>query len=234
LRYVTSVEADPGSYAVLRDADGNLILRSHEPGSYEVGLSDGTMKTVVVDEAKAPVDLSDADWRLVIDSYGPTFRDAEKLVDPETGIQTVDPSDTTVTRIDFGTRKLATWSDIQATPEQLAAMGVSNMNEVSGRGYYTTTFAWSGKDGADLSFAYQNDMVTAVTVNGTEIPVVDNVTDTADIGDYLKAGENSVTIELSTTLNNRAKVESDTMRSLRIKPYGLTKVTLVPYLDIAL
>ena len=93
------------------------------------------MKTVTVTTAKAPVDLSDTDWQLVIDSYGPTYKDAEKLVDPETGIQTVDPSDTTVTRVDFGARKLATWSNIQATSEQMAAMGVSNMNEVDRQNY---------------------------------------------------------------------------------------------------
>lgn len=233
-QYVTSVDADPGSYAILRGENGDLVFRSNEPGTYQVTFSDGSSETVTVADAKAPVDLTDVDWQLVIDSYGPTYKDAEKLVDPETGIQTVDPSDTAVIRVNFGTRKLATWSDIQATPEQLSAMGVSNMNEVSGKGFYTTTFSWEGKAGAELSFVYQNDMVTAVTVNGTEITAVDNATDTVDIGDYLTSGDNTITIELSTTLNNRAKVESDTMKTLQIKPYGLTQVVLHPYYDLEL
>jgi len=233
-RYVTSVDADPESYAVLRGENGDLVFRSNEPGTYQVTFSDGSAKTVTVADAKAPVDLTDANWQLAIDSYGPTYKDAEKLVDPETGIQTVDPSDTTIARVDFGTRKLATWSDIQATPQQLETMGVSNMNEVSGKGFYTTTISWDDEAGAYLSFVYLDDMVTALTVNGTEITAVNNVTDTVDIGDYLVPGDNAVTIELSTTLNNRAKVESDTMKSLRVKPYGLTRVVLNPYYDVEL
>jgi len=231
-RYVTSVDADPESYTVFREKNGGLVFRSNDPGTYQVTFSDGSTKTVTVEAAKASPDLTAAAWHLVIDSYGPTYKDAEKLVDPKTGIQTVDPSDTTVTRVDFGTLVLATWSDIKATPQQLETMGVSNMNEVSGKGYYTTTFSWDGNAGAELSFVYQNDMVTAVTVNGNEITAVDNVTDTVDLGDYLISGDNTITVELSTTLNNRAKVESDTMKSLQVKPYGLTKVTLNPYHDI--
>jgi hypothetical protein len=233
-RYVTSVDADPKSYAVLRGENGDVVFRSNEPGTYLVTFSDGSEKSVTVADAKESVDLTHADWQLAIDSYGPTYKDAENRVDPETGIQTVDPSDTTVTRVDFGTLKLATWSDIKATPQQLATMGVSKMNEVSGKGHYTTTFSWDGKAGAKLSFVYQDDMVTAVTVNGTEITAVDNATDTVDIGDYLVSGDNTITIELSTTLNNRAKVESDTMKTLQVKPYGLTQVVLNPYCDTVL
>jgi hypothetical protein len=233
-RFVTAVDASPQTYSVVRDDEGTPVLRAAAAGSYLVSFSDGSDQNVTAADDLAPLDLTGADWQLVIASYGPTWEDAEKLVDPETGIQTVDPSDTTITRVDFGTRKLATWSDIEATPAQLETMGVSNMNEVSGKGYYTTTFAWDAGTGATLSFAYQNDMVTAVTVNGAEITLVDNVTDAVDIGDYLAPGDNTITIELSTTLNNRAKVESDTMQSLRIRPYGLTEVTLTPYYDAVL
>jgi len=232
--YVTAVDASPERYSVVRDEQGGPVLRATAAGSYPVSFSDGSERTVTVADSGTPVDLTGADWQLVIDSYGPTYKDAEKLVDPETGIQTVDPSDTTITRVDFGTRKLLTWSDIEATPAQLETMGVSNMNEVSGKGYYTTSFPWNTGTGAMLEFAYQDDMVTAVTVNGTEITLVDNVTDSLDVGGYLVPGNNTITIELSTTLNNRAKLESDTMRSLRIKPYGLTEVSLVPYADTTL
>lgn len=113
-------------------------------------------------------------------------------------------------------------------------MGAADMKEVSGKGYYKTAFSRYGEAGAYLSFVYQNDMVTAVILNGTEITMVNNVTDTLDIGNYMISDENNITIELSTTLNNRAKAESDTMRSLSIKPYGLKKVPLNPYIDTRL
>jgi len=233
-KHVTDVAGDPSAFAIGRAEDGNLVLRSNAAGTYNVTLSDGTAARAIIDGSKAIIDLSNADWNLVIDSYGPAYKNASKLVDSKTGIQTVDPSESMVTRVDFGKQKLVSWSEIQATKGQLDAMGVSNMNEVSGKGYYTTTFSWDGASGADLSFVYQNDQVTAVTINKTTITTINNVTDTVPIGNYLASGINTLTIELSTTLNNRAKVESSTMGSLRINKYGLIAAKIIPYSQITI
>lgn len=228
-KWVTSVSGNPGASEIVRDAKGNLMLRTQTAGNYNVKLSDGSARDVKVGKSLETLDLANADWNLVIDSYGPQYKNARTMFDPKTGIQTVDPSESKITRVDFGSQKLITWSDIKATQDQLTKMGVSNMNEVSGKGYYTTTFNWDGTKGADLTFVYQNDMVTAVTVNGIEIKTINNVTDTVAIGHYLVPGSNTIRIELSTTLNNRAKVESSTMKSLRVNKYGLTSVKIIPY-----
>jgi len=241
--YVTSVDVDADAYAIERDADGNPELRSNTAGAYTVTLSDGGSETLTVDKTHPTLNLGDGQWRLVIDSYGPTYKNASGMVD-ERGIQTVDPSDTTVTRVDFGVQKLGNWADIAATPEQLATLGVESMGAVSGRGYYTTSFDMESGVGGYLSFAYGNDQVTAVTINGTEISAVDNISDKLDIGDYLKEGRNEITIELTTTLNKRARVESAVFSSSSgrgfggggmgggssvVDDYGLTGVTLIPY-----
>ena len=57
--------------------------------------------------------------------------------------------------------------------------------------------------------SYGNDQITGITINGQEIDVINNLTDTVDLGKYLIEGSNTLTIELTTTLNKRARVESD-------------------------
>ncbi len=201
--YVTSLDSE--DFEIVFDGDGEAALRSEKAGEYTVTMSAGEEKTVDIEEDASVLSLKDADWNLVIDSYGPTYKDASKMVD-ENGIQTVDPSDTTIVTEDMGTTALIRWEDLQASEEQLEEMGVESMEEVSGKGYYTTTFEWDGSK-AMLTFAYGNDQVTRVTVNGTEITVINPLTDTVDLGDLLTEGENTLEIELCTTLSARATVE---------------------------
>jgi hypothetical protein len=121
-------------------------------------------------------------------------------------------------------------------------MGVENMNNVSGRGYYTSTFNWDGTGGAYISLVYGNDQITGVTINGKEIRVINNITDTLDIGQYLFQGSNEIIIELTTTLNKRAKMESAILAAggklsfggTVVDDYGLKKVVLQPYFDTTL
>ena len=65
------------------DVDHNAVFRS-TAGSYQVSLSDGTTKDVTIDKSGEVLDLSDAKWNLTIDSYGPKYKDASSMVDPET------------------------------------------------------------------------------------------------------------------------------------------------------
>jgi len=236
--YATSVNADKADYDIVR-VEGNLMLRSAAAGDYVVTLSDGREKTVTIAENGKTADLSNDDIHLIIDSYGPSYPNASDMID-ERGIQTVDPSATTVITVDFGNMPLINWEALPATPEQLGKMGVTSMKDVSGKGHYTLTFDWDGAN-AYLMLAYGNDQVTGVTVNGTIVPAIDNMTDKIDLGGMLKAGENILEIELCSTLAGRAIIESDVLsdRGLNFggttyKDNGLSSAKLVAYEDASI
>jgi hypothetical protein len=119
---------------------------------------------------------------------------------------------------------------LPATSAQLSTLGATSMSQVSGVGYYANTFQlpadWTaGTDGAFLQFAHGNgDMVVAVTVNGHQIGQVNQVTNTVDIGAYLKAGANTVQVKVDTNLGNRV--------GRTAQSYGLTGVTFTPYTEV--
>ena len=234
--HVVSVNADRADYEIVRK-DGQLYLRTEKSGVYEVTMASGEVKTIEVSEASAALDLADAEWTLVIDSYGPTYKDAHTMYD-ELGIQTVDPSDTTITTVDFGTVTLGNWEDLAATEEQLAEMGVESIEDVSGKGYYTASFEWDGSD-AILSLSYGNDQITGITINGEEIYPINNMIDKVDLKGYLVEGENTIVIELTTTLSARANVEHKTLREgsglhfggVVFSNNGLNGLVLTPYMD---
>ena len=56
----------------------------------------------------------------------------------------------------YGAQPLGRWCDIQATEEQLNALGVGDMKYVSGAGEYTLAFTapknWADCDGAIIAF----------------------------------------------------------------------------------
>lgn len=202
------------------DGSGDLVLRATQPGSYAVSLSNGKTDTVDVASVPSAVDLS-AGWSLKLDSYGP---------DP--AADATDPEISAVTSITFPANALGNWASLPATSAQLSALGATSMSQVSGVGYYTNTFqlpaAWTaGTDGALLQLAHGNgDMVVAVTVNGNEISQVNQVTNTVDIGAYLKPGANTVQVKLDTNLGNRV---GKTAQS-----YGLNGVTFTPYTQVTI
>ena len=228
------VEAATGgeNYQVIREDDGSLSLRSAVAGTYTLTNSYGEKVCATVDTTKQTVDLADLDWHLVLDSYGPTYKNASEMVDDK-GIQTVDPSDTTITTHDFGSVKLMDWAKLEASQEILDKLGVSSMSQVSGKGRYMASFDWDGSD-ASLWIAYGNDQYTGLTVNGKEIEVLNNMTDVVDLADYLVEGENTITVEISTTLADRAYVENDAFRNPSTTVNGLLEAKLQPYTQVAL
>lgn len=225
--------ADNGeNYQLLREADGSVTLRSSVAGTYRLTNSYGERVSATVDTTKEVVDLTDLEWNLVIDSYGPKYDNASEMVD-ERGIQTVDPSETLITTHDFGTVTLKDWAELEASEDVLKKLGVRSMSEVSGKGYYTATFEWDGSDAA-LWISYGNDQYTGLTVNGKKIDALNNMTDVVDLGGYLVEGENTIVIELSTTLADRAYVENDAYNQGSTTVNGLLKAMLRPYTDVTL
>lgn len=195
-----------------------LSLRADKAGTYQVTFAHGRTRSVDVRSVPSAPDLSGG-WSLKLDSFGP---------DP--AADATNPEISAITTVQFPSNALGTWSNLPATSAQLSALGVSSMSQVSGRGYYTNTFSlpssWNRNDGAELSFAHGSDMITAVTVNGHTISQVNQITDTVDVGRYLRAGSNTVVVKLDSLFGNRV--------GRATQSYGLTGVTFTPYVDVPL
>jgi hypothetical protein len=197
-----------------------LALQATQPGSYTVSLSNGTTVPVTVSSVPAAADLSQG-WSLTLNSWGP---------DP--AADAANPEASTVTTTTFPANALGAWSSLPATSAQLTALGVTSMSQVSGTGNYSNTFqlpaTWKpGADGALLQLAHGNgDMITAVTVNGHTTAPVSQITNTTDIGSYLRPGTNTIQVKVDTNLGNRV--------ARATQSYGLTAVTLEPYATISI
>ena len=80
-----------------------------------------------------------------------------------------------------------------------------SLRHVSGRGFYSTTFTWPPKHGeADGAILDLGVLVNTarVWVNGDQVPPLDPTAASADIGEYLQNGENTVDVVVTTTLSN--------------------------------
>ena len=93
---------------------------------------------------------------------------------------------------------------------------IAQLRDVSGLASYTTHFdlpaTWSAAHGATLTLGEVFDSFT-VTVNGQAV-AIDQISAEADAGPYLKAGANTLTVRVATTLNNRlASLDPDVAQS---------------------
>ena len=104
--------------------------------------------------------------------------------------------ETKKTLIDAGKVDLVSWSDIPAVGR-----------EISGVGRYTGTFTlpqdWSADNAAVLTFGSALGATVKVAVNGRAAKPVDFDALRVDVSELLQPGENTVTVEIATTLNNR-------------------------------
>ncbi|MEQ6900452.1 glycosyl hydrolase [Nocardioides sp. YIM 152588] len=170
-----------------------IVHRAFEPGSYRVATTAGTRRFSV---SAVPSDVAlPTGWTLDLESWGP---------DPERN--DYDPTASAVVDVSFDDVDLATWEDLPATADQLAALGVESMGEVSGIGRYTTSFVlgqdWR-RSGAVLQMRHADDMLTEVVVNGTVVDDVDQLSDAIDLGGLLRPGRNTLTIQIDTSLSRR-------------------------------
>ena len=213
---------------------GTLVHRATTAGTYPVTLSDGRTETVTV-ASPPPVPSLAAGWDLSLESWGP---------DPAANI--TDPAVSLKTTVTFTAISLGDWAALPASPAQLSALGVTSMSQVSGIGTYATTFtlpaSWSAADGAYLRLAHHvaSDIVTGVTVNGRQLPAGNQFSDTFDLGPYLTAGRNTLTVRLDSTLNNRVIAAGGGGTGLGLggssgpQPYGLTGAELISYVSTPL
>ncbi len=179
--------------SLVKNADG-LCANVFSEGHSSVSFSDGSVKEFTADSV--PEDLPLPKWDLIVEDWneGPKQTIVEDrgkgIVTKEVYYETLKPT------IDAGTVDLKPWCE-------LPAIGP----DVSGVGYYSTSFAlpenFDDNCGAVLCIESTNGGTGAVYVNGQKTGGFDLDDRTVDITPWLKAGENKITVEVTTTLNNR-------------------------------
>lgn len=191
----------------------SIVIRTEKTGVYSTSLSDGRTVESKVDEVIAPIDLTDAHWHIKVEDWKPAHPYAT----------TVGPlaAETLKQFIALEMNRLKPWSQI------------AELKNVSGVGTYSTEFtlpeSWSSKDGARLSLGGVCDTFS-VRVNGIDV-AFDQLSNSADIGTYLKKGSNTIEVRVTTTLNNRlAALDEDVAERGVNQAYGLLgPVVLSPY-----
>ena len=193
--------------------DGAAAVKILESGSAAIEYADGT---VVEQDVSVPAPIGLTDWSLTIDSWGP-----DKTTDAV--------ADTAHAVIDLGEVKLDNWNDLTADAAQLENAGVTSLSEVAGVAVYETTVTLEHLDGAYLLLHHGDDMITGITVNGHPVADLAPTSDRYDLGGLLVEGENTISVELSTTLINRIRVEDPMFAGNPTGSYGLTSAEIVPY-----
>jgi hypothetical protein len=161
-----------------------LMITDDSAGTYKARLSNGKTVFAKIGDVPDVIDLTAATWKLEATDWQPT--------NPY-GTVGEDGTRTTKAPVSVTLGGLKSWPNI---PE---------LKDASGTGVYTTTVTlpatWDASHGATISLGQVTDTFT-LTVNG-HTTQVDQVSATADISPYLKAGANTVTVTVATTLNNR-------------------------------
>ncbi|MGW1623177.1 glycosyl hydrolase [Streptomyces sp. NPDC002172] len=187
-------------------ADGSLAVRAATAGTYVTTLSNGRTVTAQIPEVPAPVALDQ--WTLTVDDWRPG----------------ADATSTEVVGHTVALDALLPWSQI---PE---------LADVGGIGRYRTTVTlpenWTSSTGAVLRLGSVGD-TCRVTVNGTRVGPVDRLDPEVDLGGVLRAGTNTVEVEVATPLFNRLRVSNPGVFGTATRQaYGLVgPVRLVPYVQ---
>ena len=191
---VRPLSTPPEVYSTTASSDDGTLTMKAGNTTEPVLLTNGSAVSLPV--PPAPYNLSS--WNLTIESW--TQPD-----DPEADQTTSKKSNST-----HQLNELIPWNQIS-----------DDLRNVSGRGFYTTSFTWppsnttgadTGASGAMLDLhAIVN--TARVWVNGKQLPPLDPTAARADIGEYLQEGRNEVMIVVTTTLGNALIPFTDEVRS---------------------
>ncbi|MGL6198350.1 MAG: glycosyl hydrolase [Lachnospiraceae bacterium] len=206
------VELAPGEaliYAIEKDKERRHIEKSNvweffkdeeqiyakctETGTYKISLSDGVTTEFTV---SVPDNFHLDKWHLVVEDWN---EGDKKIIEENRGLGYVTKEvyyETQKTKLDAGEVTLKAWKDIpQIGPE------------VSGVALYTTNIVlpseWSDNNGAVLKIESLNGNTAAITVNGVKAAPIDINSRQVDISSLVCTGENTISVEVSSTLNNR-------------------------------
>jgi hypothetical protein len=214
----TYVTSSPSGVLSISASNQSISVKAGANGQpLSVKTSDGQTHAVAGSVAK-PFGLTN--WNLTVEHWDPPENFGDVAV-------TARKSNTT-----HNLPTLVTWNKIP------------DLENVSGRGYYTAKFQWpptqTAVDGAFIDVGRIFQTLT-LTVNGNRLPPLDPSEGRADIGPYLKTGENEVHIAIATTLINALRPVWYDMRFSATVPeppnrlppaqvYGLkSPVTITPY-----
>ena len=164
----------------------------------------------------AAIDLTGATWQLAAEDWKPA-----------NPLGTVGQAGSAITKdpVNVTLDGLKAWPDIPRARRRIGRRHLHDDGDDAG--------SWQPTSSAILSLGQVVDTVK-LTVNGTEVPI-DQISATADVGPYLKAGANTLVVRVATTLNNRLcdAVPSGRDRG-HIQNYGLVgPVMLTPYGEAA-
>jgi hypothetical protein len=179
-------------------AEGAAILAT-DSGRYTATLADGSKVTKQV-SVPADLDLTNSQWNLKLNSWTPG--DKKTLTEARDGYTTKEVYyDTKKTDINVGATPLIPWKDMKFTAQDPAS--------VSGVGTYSTTFSlpstWGAANGAYLNIDSTGGALAQVWVNGQKITGYDFVAGRVDVSSALKAGTNTIQIEVSSSLRNQMR-----------------------------
>ncbi|KAI1323039.1 hypothetical protein F5Y16DRAFT_415290 [Xylariaceae sp. FL0255] len=198
----------------------SVILGFHRDSSY-LPQDNGTLPTVTLRDG-----VSLDNWTLTVESW---TMPADGLTDydPEVSLNTR----TNLTAVDVPTLK--PWYQISDA-----------LSNISGRGYYSTTFAWPPSnatvDGAVIDFGYILHTARA-TLNGNALPTLDLTWARVNATQYLQTGNNTLEVVVSTPLGNSliplfdqlvsdGRPATDNAAAPPVHPYGLVNsVQIIPY-----
>ena len=204
----THVESSQTQSGNLEYVDGNLIFKSTEPGEYQFQLNNGT---VIINTPEVQGSLPIENWNLKV-NY---------ITAPENGSTSYYDSvwkESETIQLD----QLKSWSEIKG------------IETASGVGTYMATFnlekGWAEGYGATIDLGDVEDSFT-ITVNGTEVPFPNQLDTVVDIGPYVKSGENTIEIEVASTLYNAVNNKAEKISGLlgnegivSVRPYACVEI----------
>jgi hypothetical protein len=182
---------------VRRDGDRTVVTLSLNPGETALLTLDRSATAAPESPAASRETVAEiSDWTIAVESW-----DAGELTlvteDRGLGYQTREVRPTTaITRIEVGTGTLRPWKDIHEIGP-----------EVSGVGQYTATLRLDHqpRDGHRyvLDLGSTAGGLGSLRVNDGEAKGFDTSSPVVDVTEDLRAGDNAVTIRVSSSLNNR-------------------------------
>jgi hypothetical protein len=197
---------------VSTDADEVVVrgrsvrLRASVTGTFHAVTADGVTLTADVTQVHSPMELTE--WSLDVEDWQPGAT-TTSIRKPTVSLE-LDP--------------LVPWS---ALPE---------VQDASGIGHYSTKFflpkSWSSDCGALLDLGTVNDTFR-VWVNGKRVASAGVLTSRLDLADLLRAGENTLEVEVATSLINRLRTVTPSIYGIAARQnYGLLgPVRLLPYVE---
>ncbi|MFF1878406.1 glycosyl hydrolase [Leifsonia sp. NPDC058230] len=181
---------------VRRDGDRTLVTVALAPGETALLTFDRSSGAALDSPTPTETVAELSDWAIAVESWD---AGEPRLIAEDRGLgyetREVRPT-TAITRLEAGTGPLRSWKDI---PE----VGP----EVSGVGEYTASFTLDGELGAGdryvLDLGSTAGGLGSLRVNGGDARGFDTSRPRVDITEGMRAGENTVTVRVASSLNNR-------------------------------